>query len=1801
MTGSVTIATNPLPTSFTVTGGGGYCVGGIGLPVGLSGSATGTTYQLFNGATLVGAASGTGGAISFGLQAAAGTNYNVVGTTSFGCTAGMSGSVSIVINSLPLPFTVTGGGNFCAGGTGVAIGLSGSTSGVNYQLYNGSTPVGTSATAGTGSALNFGLQSAAGTYTVVAYNPSTTCSGNMPGSAVVGINPAPVVYAVTGGGNFCAGSTSSIHVGLALSDAGISYQLLRGGTPTGLTLIGTGSALDFGIMTIGGTYTVVGSNPGTSCSSTMGGSATVVVNPLPSATPNVTGGGNYCSGSAGMPVGLSGSATGINYQLYIGTTAVGSTVAGTGSAISFGLQTLTGTYNALGINPVTGCSNNMTGTATIGVNPLPGLFVTTGGGNFCAGGTGVHIGLSSSTPGISYQLMNGSSSVGIAVGGTGGSLDFGLQTAAGTYTVLASNPITTCTRVMTGTAIVNVTPAPAPFTITGGGDYCSGGSGKHVGLSSSATGINYQLYLGGASVGVPLAGTGLPLDFGLHTAAGSYQVVATDPSTTCNAVMPGTATIVVDPLPVLHTITGGGNYCSGTTGVNVGLDNSNTGTSYQLYNGAVAVGSAIAGLTGAPINFGLQTAAGTYTVVATNTATGCTANMLGSVTVGVYPLPVVYNVTGGGNYCTGGTGVRIGLSGSNTGILYQLYNGSTPMGGFVAGTGSPLDFGMFGSTGTYTIVASNSLTSCTNNMNGTAIVGVSSLPVSHLVTGGGNYCTGSTGVHVGLNGSNTGSTYQLFNGTTPVGTPFTGTGLPLDFGLQTAAGTYTVVGMNTVTCTNTMTGSATVGIDPLPTVYLVAGGGNYCAGGTGVDVSLSGSDAGTNYQLYNGTTMVGSSIPGTGFPLDFGMQTAAGTYMVVATNGTTSCSNNMTGSVAIAINPSPVAYTVGGGGNYCAGGAGVHVTLSGSSLGISYQLYNSGIPMGTAMTGTGAMLDFGLQTIPGSYSVVAANTATTCANSMTGSVVVSVKPLPNVYPVGSITTNYCAGSGGVDITLAGSDAGVNYQLYNGTTTMGAPVAGTGSSIDFGYWLPAGPYTVMATNTTTGCTNNMAGGITISVNPLPTVYNVTGGGTYCNGGSGVHIGLSNSNAGITYQLLNGGVAVGAPVSGTGSSIDFGLQAAAGNYTVVAANSSTTCTGNMSGSATVVVSATPTSFAVTGGGNYCVGGTGVNVGLSGSASGINYHLYKAGVAVGGTVAGTGSAIDFGPQTAAGSYSVLATSASSGCTNNMSGTVSVGVNPAPVAYTVTGGGNFCPGGSGVHVGLNSSASGISYQLFSGGTATGGSQPGSGSSIDFGLQTTAGVYTVVATNSTTGCTNNMSSHATVVVNTLPTAYNVTGGGNYCSGAAGVHIGLTNTSTGVNYTLYSSSATIRTLPGTGGPLDFGLQTGASTYTVIGSNATTGCSNNMTGSATITVTPIVTPFVSISTGVGDTVCEGSFVNFTITTANTGTSPTYQWNVNGAPAGVGSTYGYAPANGDVISVTLTSSATCATPSSVTNAVNMTVDPMQAPAVSVTSTPGSVVCQGTSVTFSAVPSYGGTAPTYTWMKNSTTISTAPGFSYVPANGDVVYCILGSNYHCRLADNATSSHINMQVDLPVVPAVSISSYPGLNIAAGQAVTFTATVTGGGGPTPSYQWLINGAAIAGATQSTFVSSNLFNGDSVTCHVLSSGGCSGMLGSSFVVIHVIGTGVGQINTAGADIRLLPNPNKGTFAIKGTLGTTSNEEMSLEITDMLGQVIYSSKVQVHNGEVDEHIALSKNLANGMYILNLHSGADSKVFHFVLEQ
>jgi hypothetical protein len=246
---------------------------------------------------------------------------------------------------------------------------------------------------------------------------------------------------------------------------------------------------------------------------------------------------------------------------------------------------------------------------------------------------------------------------------------------------------------------------------------------------------------------------------------------------------------------------------------------------------------------------------------------------------------------------------------------------------------------------------------------------------------------------------------------------------------------------------------------------------------------------------------------------------------------------------------------------------------------------------------------------------------------------------------------------------------------------------------------------------------------------------------------------------------------------------------------------------------------------------------------------------------------------------------------------------------------------------------------------------------------------------------------------------------------------------------------------------------------------------------------------------------------------------------------------------------------------------------------------------------VPFYEGTAPRYEWRKNTVVASTSPTYSYAPSNGDVVYCIIYSNYRCRLQDSAISNSIHMTVDVPSTPVVSIAADPGLTVSAGQTITLSASVTGTSG-TPSYQWQVNGGIVPGAIASSYSSNSYNNGDLVTCQVLSGGICSGVPGTKSVTIRVIGTSVGQLST-GTQISVIPNPSRGTFVVKGSVGTISGEA-SIEIRDVAGRTVYTGSTAIHNGTIEEQLQL-ENISSGTYLLTVRTGDELHTFHLVMEK
>jgi hypothetical protein len=140
----------------------------------------------------------------------------------------------------------------------------------------------------------------------------------------------------------------------------------------------------------------------------------------------------------------------------------------------------------------------------------------------------------------------------------------------------------------------------------------------------------------------------------------------------------------------------------------------------------------------------------------------------------------------------------------------------------------------------------------------------------------------------------------------------------------------------------------------------------------------------------------------------------------------------------------------------------------------------------------------------GSYTVI--STVSGCASSVSNAVAVTINALPLTTPVVTpATTTICNGNT-VTVNIAGSQAGINYELFNGGTSLSSPVAGTGGAINIitSALTANTTITVRATNPTTTCTTLLSGTSVVTVTPIPATPNVTPAGplVVCEGSAAI---------------------------------------------------------------------------------------------------------------------------------------------------------------------------------------------------------------------------------------------------------------------------------------------------------------------------------------------------------------------------------------------------------------------------------------------------------------------------------------------------------------------------------------------------------------------------------------------------------------------------------------------------------------------------------------------------------------------------
>ncbi|MFT3737702.1 MAG: PKD domain-containing protein [Breznakibacter sp.] len=419
----------------------------------------------------------------------------------------------------------------------------------------------------------------------------------------------------------------------------------------------------------------------------------------------------------------------------------------------------------------------------------------------------------------------------------------------------------------------------------------------------------------------------------------------------------------------------------------------------------------------------------------------------------------------------------------------------------------------------------------------------------------------------------------------------------------------------------------------------------------------------------------------------------------------------------------------------------------------------------------------------------------------------------------SAVMNFTGGTGPYTVVLSAN--GVNQasrQVISGTAFSLGTITSTTT------------YAVVSVTDATGCAMNtsaLPSAITYTVSVSPSTYNMTGT-SVCEGTTAT-IGLSNSQAGVTYVLrrnLNGVITNVETVTRSASgSFTFSTHpSVAGTYYVVAYT--TDCPTEITMSGTVAITAVPQAQTMTGPSGTLCSGTAVIFGLGASESDVTYSLYRGSTLV-ETISGDvlGGPIYFSGQTQVGNYTVRATR---GACSSVVMSGSFTIVKSPTVYSVSGG-TACED-VGITIGLSGSESGVTYSLYRDGTLV-TTRVNDG---NFGLQSTPGVYTIRAM--VNGCAADMTGSARV--NALPNDVPFAQTGIVCPYGT---ISLPSpTQSGVRYILYrGSSPTGLAITSTGGAVNFGTQTTPGEYWVEAVNLTTGCRRELSDRLTIQAEPSI--------------------------------------------------------------------------------------------------------------------------------------------------------------------------------------------------------------------------------------------------------------------------------------------------------------------------------------------------------------------------
>jgi gliding motility-associated-like protein len=1091
---------------------------------------------------------------------------------------------------------------------------------------------------------------------------------------------------------------------------------------------------------------------------------------------------------------------------------------------------ITQTYT-LTVTNAGGCAS--TGTVAVTVNPAP---VATAGAavTFCSGGTGQ----------LGAAAANG--------------LTYSWSPATGLSSATAANPIVTLTNT-TGTAItqtyiltvtnaagcastalVAVTVLPLPVAVPGAAKaICSGGSAQ-----LGTVPMNSLTYSWSPATGLSSTSAANPT-VTLTNATGAPITQTYTLTVTSGAGCTSTGTVVVTVNP-LSTATAGAAvaFCSGGT-AQLGA----AAGGGLTYSWSPATGLSNATLANPTVTLTNTTGAATtqtYTLTVTN-AGGCSSTATVAVTVN--PSPVA-NAGTAKTICSGGT-AQLGAA-TVAGNSYSW----SPATGLSSATAANPTVTLTNTTGasitqTYTLTVT-SATGCANTS--TVVVTVNPAPVANAgaavaFCSGGNAQLGAAAV----------------NGLTYSWSPATGlssaTAANPTVTLTNTAGapitqTYTLTVTSATGCANTSTVVATV--NPLP-VATAGAAVTFCSGSTG---QLGAAPVGSNTYSWSPATGLSSS---TAANPTVTLTNATGaainqTYTLTVTNAG-GCTT--TSTVVVTVNPLPTA-TAGATVAFCSGG---NAQLGAAAVGGNTYAWSpaTGLSSATLANPTVTLTNTTGAPIIQTYALTVTN-AGGCTSTAT--VAVTVNPLPIAAPGGAVA--FCSGGTGQ----------LGAMAVSGTTYAWSPATGLSSSTAANPTVTltnatGAPITQTYTLTVTsgaGCTST--GTVVVTVNPLSTA---TAGAAvaFCSGGT-AQLGAA-AGGGLTYSW--------SPATGLSNATLANPTVTLTNTTSAATTQTYTLTvtnaGGCSSTATVAVTVSPQPVAVAGAAITTCSGDAGQLGAA-PASGLTYSWSPATGLSSATVANptvtltntTGSlrfelytltVTNAGGCTTTGSIRVTVLPAVTPGTIGSDQTVCAGSVPAPLTSTAA-----AAGGAGTYAyQWESSPNNVTWTAVAGVTSLTYTPGPVAATTYFRRRVVAGTCGAAYSNVVAITTQPLLIPA-VALPVLPAQ---------CAGTAFTFTPTpTNAGNNPTYQWFVNGTAVGAGPSYTSTT---LRDGDVVRVVLTPTVGFCASGPAIATARVSLTPVLISSVKVSTSTALPVCVGAPIAFGIdVVANIGTSPQYQWQVDG---------------------------------------------------------------------------------------------------------------------------------------------------------------------------------------------------------------------------------------------------------------------------------------------------------------------------------